>query len=105
MKIVLDAKKINYNGLDLLKFTLANFIIMLHCSPLRDLSLVGHFYLRDGLTRMAVPMFFCISGYLVFRKMDIEHLNMKHLWKMIKRPFTLYVIWTIVYMPFIIQNL
>lgn len=104
MKTATDANKTNYNGLDLLKFILANLIIILHCGPLKDVSEVGHFYLEKGLTRLAVPMFFCISGFLVFRKIDVEHLDMKNLWKAIKRPFTLYVVWTIMYMPLIIPN-
>lgn len=104
MKTAADANKANYNGLDLLKFILANFIIMLHCSPLKDFSAVGHLYLREGLTRLAVPMFFCISGFLVFRKIDIENLDTKPLWKTIKRSFTLYVVWTIMYMPLIIRD-
>ena len=93
-----------YQGIDILKFILANLIIVLHCAPLSAYTYYGNLLLSNGIARMAVPLFFCISGYFFFSKIDRETLPEKMLWKYEKRNFGLYVVWTIIYMPLIIQD-
>ena len=93
-----------YQGIDILKFILANLIIVLHCAPLSAYTYYGNLLLSNGIARMAVPLFFCISGYFFFSKIDRETLPEKMLWKYEKRNFGLYVVWTIIYLPLIIQD-
>ena len=97
-------KQTQYRGIDLLKYILANLIIIVHCVPLVAFSSRGNLYLSNGIGRIAVPLFFCITSYFFFCKIDFDLLPMNRLWKYVRRNFGLYVIWTIVYMPLIIQN-
>lgn len=47
---------------------------------------------------------FPISGYFFFIKVDFDTLPLSQLWKYLKRNLGLYVVWTIIYIPLIIQN-
>lgn len=98
----MDTKQ--YQGIDLLRFILANLVIVLHCAPLAAYTYYGNLFFSNGIARMAVPLFFCISGYFFFSKIDKKTLPLEMLWKYEKRNFGLYVVWTIIYMPLIIQN-
>ena len=56
-----------------------------------------------GLLDIAVPWFFLVSGFFLFRKMDgnkEEDLFIIKTW--IVRIFVLYLIWTLIYLPFAI---
>lgn len=60
--------KSKYPSIDLMKFIAAILIIVLHTSPFADYSGVLNFGLRSIITVVAVPFFFCASGFLFFAK-------------------------------------
>lgn len=87
-----------YRALDIMKFICALIVIIVHTSPLRPYSHLGNFILINVFGRFAVPFFFICAGYFV-------HVNTikygsfyfkKYIWALIR----LYLIWSIVYLPF-----
>ena len=56
-----------YDSLDLTKWIGALLVIVIHTSPLEALSSTLNFYTRDVLARVAVPLFFAISGFCFLR--------------------------------------
>ena len=63
-------QKRGYPNLDAAKFLCALLIVVIHTSPLQNASPLVHFYVNDVITRVAVPLFFAMSGFLFFRKLD-----------------------------------
>lgn len=53
-------------SLDVAKFICALLVIIIHTRPFSVLSDIIDFYLVDVIARIAVPLFFAISGYLFF---------------------------------------
>ncbi len=90
--------KRNYWTLDVLKIILAIIVILRHCGQ----SFTGadphlfYYIVTNTISPIAVPAFFIISGFLLFRK-DI---NKKVIVTQIKRLMVLYLVWSIIYMPF-----
>lgn len=88
----------NYKSIDLTKFILSIFVITIHCyivptiqQPLlRDICMM--------LQYTAVPLFFCFTGYFLFRKVILTPEEAK---KNIKRAWLrfgkLYLIWFVIY--------
>lgn len=57
-----------YHVLDLTKFIGALLVVLIHTEPLESHSAVANFYTTDVLARLAVPMFFAISGFFYARR-------------------------------------
>ena len=91
-----------YNAIDLAKFIFAIFIIAFHCEVFKDIN-DDLYRLFLAVTDIAVPMFFSFSGFLFAEK--ISHSKTldaaKH---MIKRIFVLWLIWEILYTPFVLWS-
>mgnify|MGYP000000695926 FL=1 len=67
----MNAKIKQYNSLDLMKFISAILIIVLHTSPFQSYNALISFGLRNVVTIIAVPFFFCTSGFLLFKKLSV----------------------------------
>ena len=82
--------------LDLAKYILSFFIVALHTFFLDD-------YLYPWL-RLAVPLFFLISAYLLAEKLKEtpKEDHWKVTWKYIKRNLYLYLFWMLVLLPIIV---
>lgn len=65
-----DKKQLD--NLDLAKWICSLLIIIIHTAPFEKLPIVN-FYITNVLARVAVPLFFAISGYLFFRKITFEN--------------------------------
>ena len=50
-------------SLDVVKWVSALLIIIIHTNPFREIEVLD-FYIKEVLARIAVPMFFAISGFL-----------------------------------------
>lgn len=59
-----------YAALDLMKFFAAILIIVIHTSPFADVSFALDFGFRSIIATIAVPFFFCASGFLFFVKLE-----------------------------------
>ena len=87
-------------SIDILKIILAFFVVFLHMHVLRDYNSSLSYILVNGLFRIAVPVFLIITGYY-FYYVD----NMKRLKKWLIRIFLLYLIWSVIYIPFWKNNM
>lgn len=66
------ANKKTYDSLDVVKWVSALLIVIIHTNPFHGSELL-EFYTKDVISRIAVPLFFAISGYLFFRKITFEN--------------------------------
>lgn len=90
------------NNLDILKVVMAFLVVALHIFPvskLKGLEGVISYEIASGITRIAVPTFFLISGYFLRNKLN----DKAYLLKYVKRILLLYVIWQILYLPDLIR--
>lgn len=69
-------KKNQYDTLDLAKWICALLIIIIHTAPFEKLT-IANFYITNVLARIAVPLFFAISGFLFFRNITFENGKIK----------------------------
>lgn len=93
-----------YNGLDVVKFVMAIFIITIHAHPLSDISYNWNYALTQGVARIGVPFFFVTSGFLLFRKMKLDCLDKARIKRYLWHIFRLYLVWTAIYLPIIVYT-
>ncbi len=82
------------NGINLFKFLCAILVVGIHTEPFGNLGILDSLF--GIITRIAVPYFFVCSSYFYFLKGDTIQ-KLKHY---IKRIFTLYLLWSIVYLAY-----
>jgi surface polysaccharide O-acyltransferase-like enzyme len=106
----MPAPKKTYPNLDLAKFLCALLVIVIHTAPMVNHT-IAHIYISDVLCRVSVPLFFGISGFLLFGQMvwengkiqDCAH-NRSRLWRYWKHTVVLYLFWSIVYLAILIPQ-
>lgn len=94
-----------YPNLDLAKLVCALLVVLIHTSPVENISKRGHFYLENVVARVAVPLFFAMSGFLFFGKLDYAdgriartRENISRLFRTTRKNIRLYVIWSALYL-------
>ncbi|OOB81938.1 hypothetical protein BZL53_13000 [Flavobacterium columnare] len=90
------------NNLDVLKIIMAFLVIALHIFPVSKVTGIEgliSYEIASGITRIAVPTFFLISGYFLRNKLN----DKPYLWKYAKRILLLYVVWQFIYLPDLIR--
>lgn len=60
-------KSKTYNGLDLLKFIMALFVVMIHVKPNVHSEILTTVF--NPILSIAVPIFFVLSSVLIFKKL------------------------------------
>ena len=89
-------------NIDFLKIALAFLVVALHIFPVTKLKGIEgllSYEIASGITRIAVPTFFLISGYFLRNKLN----DTAYLWKYVKRILLLYVVWQLLYLPDLIR--
>lgn len=100
----------NFNAVDLAKFVFSIMVIMLHIPVLESekgnilMDQLDFFYM-SYLGRHAVPFFFVTSGFLLFRYSTEDNLSIIRVKRYISRIFTLYIIWSVIYLPFNLKEI
>lgn len=97
--------KKTYYALDIAKFISAFLVICIHTGPLLDINETGNFILVQIIARIAVPLFFIISGFLFFAKLDDkrewnDYRNIAALKHYVLRLGKIYLLWSLLYLPF-----
>lgn len=90
------------NHIDALKVLLAFLVVALHIFPVSKLEGIPaliSYEIVNGITRVAVPLFFIISGYLLQNKLN----DKSYLWIYSKRILLLFVVWQLIYVPDLIR--
>lgn len=89
---------------DIAKFICALLVITIHTRPFSECSVIIDFYLVDVIARIAVPLFFALSGYLFFYGLHFQDgkivncaENRTKLFMYLKRIVLLYIGWSIAY--------
>lgn len=88
--------------LDLAKITSAYLVVALHVGAPFNSNVTLNYYVTQGVTRIAVPLFFVISGYLFFSKLYDPvtrrfQRNDAVLQKYCAHSLSLYFVWNIIY--------
>ena len=91
----------NFEAIDLMKFICAILVVSIHVSPFgQDLS-VGLSWVnrlvRNYIARLAVPFFFMCTGFLMFRKVDMENFSIRNTAGQIKKAYRLYFLYVLIY--------
>ena len=93
--------------IDLFKLIMAVFVVAIHSQLSLSVS-VGFGKVLDFIFSLAVPYFFIVSGYLLFRKTDLNNLKFSECKDRIslylKRVIKMYTIWTAIYFPLTIYG-
>ena len=97
----------SYSNIDIIKFICSLLIIIIHTAPLKEISVIANFYLVEVIARIAVPVFFTVSGFLFFDKIMFENgkikkckKNHEKLWRYIKKNTILYFVASAIYIIF-----
>lgn len=88
-----------YNLVDLVKLLLSILVVGLHTFVFLSVNRWLHLINTQIITRIAVPVFFAYSGYFLAYKSDKEII--RHIFKLLR----LYMIWSVVYYPWIFMGI
>lgn len=104
-KLIITPISKSYNSIDLMKFICSILVICIHTHPLSTYSNILNSGLDNVIARLAVPFFFISAGYFFFNKIDLtssstSRINHSYLKSYIKRLSLLYIIWSIIYLPY-----
>lgn len=96
--------KRQYASIDIARYVSALLVVCIHTFPFLEISETFNTYFIRTVCRLAVPFFFTTSGFFFFRNYDSENedLNETRLKKALIRLFRIYLIWTILYLPYTI---
>lgn len=100
-------EKRSYGIIDIAKFIAALLVIAIHCAPFYEINETWNFIYVQIISRLAVPFFFTVSGWLFFQKLDLhkgarDEANRKalqHYWLRIAK---LYLAWSALYLPLLV---
>lgn len=81
--------------IDITKLIMAFLIVALHCNILNDQDVYLSYYMKEGLCRIAVPLFLMFSGFYLFKSVEVNQIK-----KWLKKIIILYFIWMVIYSPF-----
>ena len=92
-------KDYSFNGIDLIKFLCSYLVCMIHIKPIVgiDGNIIGYFNYaaQNGFSRIAVPFFFSASGFLLFRKIELNTINTDRIKNYCYKMLILLGLWTV----------
>lgn len=97
--------KKKYAAIDIAKYVSALLVVCIHTYPFYEINETFNTFWIQTVCRIAVPFFFTTSGFFFFRKWtDSKEDNFEYLKKYILRLLKIYLIWTVLYLPYTIMN-
>ena len=90
-----------YNSIDILKLITSFFVIMIHISIFFDYNHYLNLFTANGLSRLAVPLYFLVSAFFFYKKnVNLDKASQKQgLINYTKRMLILYFGWFIICLP------
>ena len=92
-------------SLDIGKFVCALFVLFVHANPFGSYTKVLMFGFRNVVGASLLPFFFATSGYLLAKKLGSAQNSAEqngYMRKYLKRLIQIYLIWSVVYFPFVV---
>ncbi len=97
--------KKQFAAIDIARYISALLVVCIHVYPFVGISETFNTYFIQTVCRLAVPFYFTVSGYFFFRKWSKdESENEHHFRHYIVRIGKLYLIWSVIYLPYTIWN-
>lgn len=101
---MISTNKTNFNSFDIAKFICSIFVVMIHVAPFGTQESANIFsclnlVFRHGICRVAVPLFFVLSGFFLYRKTSLGNFSFKPTKKYFAHILKLYIIWSLIYFP------
>lgn len=93
-------REICYDNLDVLKFIASILIVIFHINVYMNFVYRFDFVISSIITRLAVPFFFTIAGYLLAQN---ENKAPDYVKNYLKNLFKTYLVWSLIYLPWGIQ--
>ena len=93
-----SAKTRQYPAVDMMKFICAFLVIVVHTYPFYEVWPDLGFVTSNILGRIVIPFFFISAGY--FMQIGRCHKDENYFRSYIKRLVKLYLIWSVIYIPF-----
>ena len=88
-----------FNGIDIIKLICAYLVCIIHITPVMGVEFPYAFYinfiLQNGICRIAVPFFFCASGFLLFRKVSLKPFDRERVKRYCFKNLRLLGLWTV----------
>lgn len=98
-------KKRQYAAIDIGKYVSALLVLAIHTYPFEEISPVFNTFFISTICRLAVPFFFAVSAFFFFKKYEGKDFeDTKPLFNYIRRILVLYLVWTVIYLPYTIWN-
>lgn len=93
----------NYYGLDIVKWIMAICVVAIHTHPLENIMISDRTQaVYQLIVSSAVPFFFMANGFLMGIKSDDFRSLDHHLTCFGRKMIKLYMIWSLIYLPFAI---
>ena len=94
MNKILTDRQTDRHALDIAKFIMAILVVAIHTGPFEYCKYpIRRLFIT--ITELAVPFFFVVSAFLLFKKADWKLRLVRYM----KRMCRLYVVWNMVYLP------
>lgn len=87
-----------YHAVDLMKYVCALLVIVVHTFPFYETLPTVGFFSSNIVGRIIIPFFFVSAGYFLY--LGLQHKDETYFRNYIKRLIKLYLIWSLVYIPF-----
>ncbi len=105
-----DGGKTSYNSFDLAKFICSVMVVMVHVAPfgVQEGTNVFSFLntvLQKGLCRMAVPLFFILSGFFLYKKTPLDRFSLEPTKKYLTHILKIYLLWSAIYFPLSLREI
>lgn len=90
--------KKRYDSIDLMKFIACFFVVAIHADPLYEINESVNFFICQGISRLAVPLYFLTTSFFFFndlsfdklKKYSVRLLKLYGCWFVISLPITIY---------------
>lgn len=99
--VQLKNKEQGFIILDILRIILALMVVAIHTAPLQSFNRILNSFFVNEVCRVAVPIFFIITGFFFFKKKP----SFNSLVKYLKHTLFIYFFISIIYMPFACDGL
>ena len=106
----LSTQRENYNSFDIAKFICSILVVMIHVVPFgtqetTNVFSYANFFLKSGLCRIAVPLFFMFSGFFLYKKTPLDEFSCAPSKKYFLNILKLYILWSLIYFPIKFVNM